>query len=269
MILKVIGWKEGADVTDLADMSTLEILENKDVFIIKRNMYEAIAIAQKLSYEMEKEEMYDSMEFATRLSRCCYNVLGQLINKEALDRINGAHMGNVNVSHLLNDIVHACKSKMRNLNINLLLDCDDNVCSYLSAECFVDCVMNLIINSAQNLSEEGGTITIKIVRLSENSVFSVSDNGFGMEKGILEKLLNNKKYMGGLSIVKRFCDLIGSKLIIDTNVGEGFMASFRLPLSSGKGVEFNVNAKLVADGEFSPVNIYLSKIRGTIPEAAP
>ncbi len=47
------------------------------------------------------------------------------------------------------------------------------------------------------------------------------------------------------------------------------MASFRLPLSSGKGVEFNVNAKLVADGEFSPVNIYLSKIRGTIPEAAP
>ena len=39
MILKVIGWKEGADVTDLADMSTLEMLENKDVFIIKRNMY--------------------------------------------------------------------------------------------------------------------------------------------------------------------------------------------------------------------------------------
>ena len=74
-------------------------------------------------------------------------------------------------------------------------------------------------------------------------IITVKDSGIGIDPDTLEKLNNNKpvtslsgtnKETGsglGLVIVRRFLEICGSKLQVNSQVGKGSSFSFSLPLA--------------------------------------
>lgn len=243
--------------------------DGEDRSEIKRNVYEIIGLSQQLTYDMEIEEHYDDVAILQRVAKCCFNVLGRMINFDALERLDNPELMKINLGHLVEDMVSVCRSKLRRLDVKITCECDNGVWVYVSVECLVDCLMNLVINSVQNIGSDGGDVKIKVSRLSESAAISVSDNGYGMDKGRLDEYLNSETYKGGLAVVKKFCDSMNTKMIIDTGIGDGFMISFRIPLADDGSIELRSTCSILPTGTFSAMNIYLSKIENAIIDIMP
>jgi signal transduction histidine kinase/CheY-like chemotaxis protein len=104
-------------------------------------------------------------------------------------------------------------------------------------------VRQSIVNLLSNASKftENGTITIKAAGKNDQVLFSVSDTGIGMTPEQLGKLFQafsqaetstQKKYGGtglGLAITRRFCQMMGGDVTVESQVGQGTTFTIRVP----------------------------------------
>ncbi|HEY0074160.1 MAG TPA: response regulator [Abditibacteriaceae bacterium] len=104
-------------------------------------------------------------------------------------------------------------------------------------------VRQSIVNLLSNASKftENGTITIKAAGENDQVLFSVSDTGIGMTPEQLGKLFQafsqaetstQKKYGGtglGLAITRRFCQMMGGDVTVESQAGQGTTFTIRVP----------------------------------------
>lgn len=79
----------------------------------------------------------------------------------------------------------------------------------------------------------GGTVTISIKRLKEEAVFTIEDNGVGIEAVRISELLEEKPKSGGIgmwNINQRLKMLYNRGLTVCSEIGRGTRISFSLPL---------------------------------------
>ncbi|HEV3256617.1 MAG TPA: PAS domain S-box protein, partial [Gemmataceae bacterium] len=104
-------------------------------------------------------------------------------------------------------------------------------------------LFNLVSNACK--FSEKGTITLDVVRRDEGGreelIFRVSDTGIGMTREQVAKLFQpftqadastTRKYGGtglGLTISKRFCEIMGGDITVASEPGEGSTFTVRLP----------------------------------------
>ena len=105
-------------------------------------------------------------------------------------------------------------------------------------------LLNLLSNAVK--FTERGTITLRVARESgpfgiETIVFEVSDNGIGMKPEELDRLFRpfvqadastTRKYGGtglGLTITRRFCEMMGGEIAVRSEPGRGSTFTIRLP----------------------------------------
>lgn len=125
------------------------------------------------------------------------------------------------------------------------------------------CLLNLLSNSAKFTSR--GEVILRVRDKFEGNInyieFLVRDNGIGMTQEELKKLWTSIEQKSnstgikiglGLSMTKKYCDLLGGKLIIDSEKQEGSNISILLP----RICSVNVNEAAVNDDMpgFSEVN---------------
>lgn len=126
---------------------------------------------------------------------------------------------------------------------------------------FVDCtrirqiLLNLVSNSLR-LTQHGG-ITVRIRREDEHLLYCVEDTGPGIEKDEIPKLFQPFMQVGdsswrrregaglGLAISRRFVELHGGRMWVESEAGQGTSVYFTLPLS-GAGRESEDSAPLEA-----------------------
>lgn len=88
----------------------------------------------------------------------------------------------------------------------------------------------------------GGLVTISIQRQGDEAVFTITDNGVGMDTERLEEILKEQPSAGGIAvwnINQRLKLLYGRELMINSHMGQGTRVSFRLPLKEGKHRRFS------------------------------
>ena len=104
-------------------------------------------------------------------------------------------------------------------------------------------VRQSLINLLSNASKftENGIITVQARPEGDEILFSVSDTGIGMTPQQLGKLYQafsqadistQKKYGGtglGLIITKKFCQMMGGDVLVESEVGQGTTFTLRLP----------------------------------------
>ncbi|HXV89806.1 MAG TPA: ATP-binding protein, partial [Gemmatimonadales bacterium] len=106
-------------------------------------------------------------------------------------------------------------------------------------------LLNLLSNACK--FTEGGTITLAVDRSEEWIRFQVRDTGIGMTAGQQAKLFEaftqadsgiTRKYGGtglGLAISRRFCQLMGGDVSVESAPGEGATFTVRLPVQRASG----------------------------------
>jgi signal transduction histidine kinase len=106
-------------------------------------------------------------------------------------------------------------------------------------------MVNLLTNAAKYSSEDS-PIRVSATRVNGNAVLSVEDEGIGVppdeqeqvfERFYQSSLVSGKRGTGvGLSIVRRYVELQGGRVWVESEPGSGSTFSFTLPVArSGEG----------------------------------
>ncbi|OPY62793.1 MAG: Sensor protein ZraS [Syntrophorhabdaceae bacterium PtaU1.Bin034] len=135
---------------------------------------------------------------------------------------------------LFQDALYMVKDKIRD-GIRIVTDCaEKNMRIYCDREYMRLCLINLILNSAQAIEEDG---VVKVGFSTENgmSCIAVEDNGKGVQgedlKRIFEPYFSTKK-MGiglGLTITRRLVEEHGGTISAESTAGQKTVITIRVP----------------------------------------
>lgn len=144
----------------------------------------------------------------------------------------------------LHETLLLIKEKSESHNISIRKDFDPGLLLIdADTQRFKQVVFNLLSNAVKFSKNEGGIITISTKKEGEYAKISVSDTGIGIKKESIGKLFNafeqsdpgiSRVYGGtglGLAISKKFIELHGGKIFVESKYGEGTTFTFILHIS--------------------------------------
>ncbi|MBQ8623670.1 MAG: HAMP domain-containing histidine kinase [Oscillospiraceae bacterium] len=234
-------------------------LKPESVNAICRHMYEAIALSSQFAFNLEQKEMYDELDILKRQTSCCFKVLSETINMLEMGKYNNVNPKVFDINEFVEDIVSACRSRLRKTKIKLLFE--PSILSLhveVDPERFAVCFLNILVNSLANIDREEGEVKISVKPFGRDAMLQIIDNGYGMSVQKATEYINDKDSFSGFAVLKRFCDTFGVSYIFETSQNGGFAISLKFPLSSGS--DFNSSQVTLNEGTFSPINMILSKL---------
>ena len=172
----------------------------------------------------------------------------------------------IDVAGLLRDVSTMIKPLMeRNGNAFVLRECPDPRSVWSDRKKLSQILYNLLDNASKFTRE--GTITLTVGPDAAPSFFriDVRDNGIGMSAEEVGRLFQEftqadasttRKYSGtglGLALCRRFAELLGGQVWVESARGEGSTFHVRLPIASGAGQPLpgHQGTVLVVDDEFT------------------
>lgn len=157
-------------------------------------------------------------------------------------------------------ILFSCKVPWENIFVNV------------DREKLFYAVLNLLLNSAENCSENG-KIKVSVSKTRRFAKVTVSDNGTGMDEETLRRCIEpffikcetpGRKRMGlGLTLAHHFALKSGGRFKIQSKTGGGTSASILLPICETEKAELIAGSfsAEIPGGVFSPVEIVLSSLK--------
>jgi PAS domain S-box-containing protein len=148
----------------------------------------------------------------------------------------------------LDETLLLIKEKAETHNILIKKEFDTEL-SFIDADKqrFKQVIFNLLSNALKFSKKEGGTIRISTKKEGDMANISVSDTGIGIKEESIGKLFNafeqldsgiTRNYGGtglGLAISKKFIELHGGKILVQSKFGEGTTFTFVLPILKNHG----------------------------------
>jgi PAS domain S-box-containing protein len=147
----------------------------------------------------------------------------------------------VDVAQLIDNVRSTLHSVVSDKNNTFIVEQGDDLGVIRSDPMKVrQMLFNLLSNAAK--FTENGVVTLTATRTPEDIVFNVSDTGIGMTREQLSRLFQpfvqadnstTRRYGGtglGLTITRRFAELLGGTIEVDSEPGVGTTFSVRLPL---------------------------------------
>jgi len=106
-------------------------------------------------------------------------------------------------------------------------------------------LQNLLANAVKFCSHESSQVHVGVTRDENNWLFSVRDNGIGIDSRDLERIFvvfqrahTKKRYPGtgvGLSVCKKIVEYHGGKIWVESEVGKGSVFYFTMPVALEHG----------------------------------
>jgi len=141
----------------------------------------------------------------------------------------------VDIPKLVGELLTLLKYQV-NENIRLIYSIPPNLQSKLPETEFRQALLNLLLNSAQELGKQGGTINLEINKLNDRLKVEVTDSGNGFPETLLEQGIRpfaSYKEQGtglGLSMVLRFARSLNGQLNLKNDSKGHACATLTLPI---------------------------------------
>ena len=162
-----------------------------------------------------------------------------------LSKIEAGHMELSLVEYVVPDVVGTVQASLRSLAVEKGLEfrievADDIPPAFGDAKRLTQCLLNLAGNAIKFTSS--GRVAIQVERQGDQLVYSVSDTGIGIAKDQLENVFAEfrqadatiaNEFGGtglGLSLTKKFVELHGGRIWVESEVGKGSTFVFSIPL---------------------------------------
>jgi GAF domain-containing protein len=125
--------------------------------------------------------------------------------------------------------------------IKLEREIDERLGDFVGDERKVKQILLNLLSNAVKFTPEGGQIRVKAMRGDETAIISVADTGIGIAPEDHERIFEEFRQVGsnyaekregtglGLSLTKKFVEMHGGKLWVESELGKGATFTFTLP----------------------------------------
>ena len=192
----------------------------------------------------EQQQVHGDLE---KIERSGHMLLGIIDDILDLSKIEAGRetvkAQNVDVAAVLRDVANALQPLARQQHDVLEIDCPHEArTAYADLGKFRQSVLNLV-NNALKFTEQG-RVSVTVRRLGNAGEWTevrVSDTGIGISREHLGKLFQpfsqvdgsaTRKYNGtglGLAISKKFCQMMGGDITVESELGRGSRFTIRVP----------------------------------------
>lgn len=150
----------------------------------------------------------------------------------------------VSLVNILNSMVSRIKPFASKKNVKVTISFDEDLPTIKADEVKLNKVVSNLLDNAVKFTPDGGQIKVEAVKIDDKVQISVVDTGTGIKpedkKAIFMafEMADNsfkRKYGGpgvGLSIAKRFVEMHGGKIWVETGVEKGSVFKFVIPIEA-------------------------------------
>jgi signal transduction histidine kinase len=167
-----------------------------------------------------------------------------------LSKIEAGRMQLVVDEYSVQDVVETVRASLQSLALEKGLGFvaaahDDIPLALGDGKRITQCLMNLVGNALKFTKR--GRVTVWVEAQQDNLLYRVSDTGIGIPKNELENIFAQfqqvnteitREFTGtglGLNITKRFVELHGGRIWVESELGKGSTFFFTIPLRVGQG----------------------------------
>ena len=211
-----------------------------------------IGVTEMLQEDAREFNRDDEIEPLDRVQRAARHLLALINDILDLSKIEAGKMDLVlesfPIATLIDDVVRTVELIASKNDNRIVVNCPDTIGSMYTDQIRVrQALMNLVSNASKFTSN--GTVTVSAARErtadGERVEFAVTDTGIGMSPDQLAKLFQEfsqadssttRKYGGtglGLAISRRFCQMMGGDISVESELGRGSKFVITLPVHVG------------------------------------
>ena len=252
-----ITLRQSKQAAEAANKSKSQFLANMS-HELRTPLNAIIGYSEILEEEAEELEIDDFLPDCQKIQQSARHLLSLINDVLDLSKIEAGkmelHLESFEIISLVEEVKDLVTPLMEKNNNLFEIDCPPDL-GLMNAD--VTKVRQSLINLLSNASKftEQGTITLKVTRYRQSSLpwisFQVKDTGIGMTPEQISKLFQaftqadsstTRKYGGtglGLTITKKFCQMMGGDIEVDSDLGKGSSFTINLPCRVEKTVTTN------------------------------
>jgi PAS domain S-box-containing protein len=190
------------------------------------------------------EEVTTDLEAIHENSQHLLNLINDILD---LAKIEAGRMtielGDVNVSHLLQEVKKPSAGLLVNKEVEMLVEADENLPPLHADYHRVYQVVNNLVSNAVKFTEKGA-ITLRALAEGDEMVLQVEDTGIGISKEDLDMIFeeftqadtsSTRQHEGtglGLTITRRLVQMHGGTISVESEAGKGSTFTARFPLQA-------------------------------------
>ncbi len=211
-----------------------------------------IGVTEMLQEDARDLNRGDELEPLDRVLRAARHLLALINDILDLSKIEAGkmdiHIESFAIAPLVEDVVQTIATLATRNGNTVVVKCDPDIGSMRTDQTRIrQALLNLASNA--NKFTERGTVTIRALRTADGGrdwvTLSVSDTGIGLTPEQIGKLFQDfvqadstttRKYGGtglGLAISRRFCQMLGGDITVESEPGHGSTFTIRLPADFG------------------------------------
>jgi len=167
------------------------------------------------------------------------------------------------VSEVFSDTWAVSSALALKKDISMQPEVDPGLSVYADRVRFKQIIYNLLSNAIK-FTPKGGSVKFKAIRAGDSARVSISDTGIGISEEDQQLLFQpfkqvdssiNRQYEGtglGLALVRKFVELHGGMVWVESEPGKGSTFTFELPLKYRKNLEICVNGSNISEKPVPP-----------------
>ncbi|HXV78645.1 MAG TPA: ATP-binding protein [Candidatus Binatia bacterium] len=190
-----------------------------------------------------KEPLIDIQTNGKHLLRLINDVLD-------LSKIEAGRMELVLADYSVQDVVETVRTSLQSLalekGLGFVAEAGDDIpLAFGDGRRITQCLMNLVGNALKFCKQ--GRVTVGVERRGDDLLYHVSDTGIGIPKEELENIFTEFRQVGtaltreftgtglGLNITKKFVEMHGGRIWVESELGKGSTFFFSIPLRVNNG----------------------------------
>jgi len=204
-----------------------------------------LGLTEVLAEDIREMDIATVQKMAENMNVSARNIFTLLDNLLEWSRINRGHIlfapQKLNAYEEIKKVVDTSVVLAANKSIDLITNVNENTFVFADAYMLQSVLRNLITNAIKFTNKDGSVVISASIDENGDSVFSVSDNGIGVEKELMDRLFHIDTKVGrlgtegesssgiGLFLCKEFIDKHNGKIWVESEEGVGSVFYFSLP----------------------------------------